>query len=421
MGMENGSLFEFVSKKFNDVADEIKLDDSVRTILSQPKNEIIVNFPVKMDDGSYRMFKGYRIQHNNVLGPYKGGLRFHPCVNLDEVKALAMLMTIKCALVDLPLGGGKGGIKFDPAELSREELERVTRRFVAALGTNISPVHDIPAPDVNTGADIMVWMMDTYMNLAGPNEKHLARGIVTGKPVDCGGTEGREQATGRGVVMCIEEWARNKGVSIEGMTYSIQGFGNVGSWAADAMSRLGARLTAVNDHTGTIVCEAGIDVAELKEYVAQHGSVAGYGELEILPRHDFFTHSCDIMIPAALENQIDSAEAQVMKVKLVAEGANGPTTPDGEKILVKNGVEIIPDVLANAGGVTVSYYEWVQNRTRDYWLEEEVNSKLRRKLSKAYQEVLDICNEQQVDMRSACYIKALKHLANVYAKRGIFP
>lgn len=421
MGEPKDKLFETVSRKFEEVAEKINLGASVKTILGQPKNEIIVNFPVRMDDGQHRLFKGYRIQHNNVLGPYKGGLRFHPSVNLDEVKALAMLMTIKCALIELPLGGGKGGIKFDPNELSEAELERVTRRFVSALGNNISPVNDVPAPDVGTNSQIMVWMMDTYMNLAGPSQQHLAQGIVTGKPVDCGGTLGREEATGKGVVMCIEEWAKHKQVSLEGMTYSIQGFGNVGSWAAIALDELGAILTAVNDHTGTIIDSNGINAASLQAYVKKNGGVAGFDNLPSKSRDEFFAHECDIMVPAALENQIDTKEAESMKVKLVAEGANGPTTPSAEKILLDKEVEIIPDVLANAGGVTVSYFEWVQNRTHDSWTREEVNTKLRRRLANAFSSVLDQHINNGVDMRSACYMKALKHLESVYNQRGIFP
>jgi len=421
MTTHKDKLYTSVKNKIREVSQTLNLSQSVKTILRQPKNEIIVNFPVKMDNGDLKLFKGYRIQHNNVLGPFKGGLRFHPCVNLDEVKALAALMTIKCSLVDLPLGGGKGGIKFDPTKLSQAELERVTRRFVSALGSNISPVHDIPAPDVGTNAQIMVWMMDTYMNLAGPNEKHLARGIVTGKTIECGGTLGREQATGRGVVMCIEEWAKVNNVDISSLTYSVQGFGNVGSWAADALNILGAKLTAVNDHTGTIIDSSGIDVNRLKKYVKENGGVKGFDKLEERSRESFFSHQCDIMVPAALENQITEEEAETMSVKLIAEGANGPTTPEAEKILLQKGVEFIPDVLANAGGVTVSYFEWVQNRTRDSWTEEEVNTKLRRKLQKAYKEVTELQKEQNVDMRTACYMKSIKNLENVYLQRGIFP
>jgi len=419
--MPEDLLYQSVTRKYSEVAKHIGLDPSVTTILSQPKNEVMVHFPVRMDDGQHRIFKGYRIQHNNILGPYKGGLRFHSDVRLDEVKALAMLMTIKCSLVELPLGGGKGGIKFDPEELSPGELERVSRRFVAALGNNISPGHDIPAPDVGTNPQVMVWMMDTYMNLAGPDQKHQARGIVTGKPVDCGGTAGREKATGTGVVMCIEEWANRKDTTLKGMTYSVQGFGNVGSWAAIAMQGHGAKLVAVNDHSGSLVDPNGLDAHALKAHVDEHHQINGFENREVLSRNAFFEQPAEVMIPAALQNQIDTHEAEIMQVKLIAEGANGPTTPQAEAYLIEKGVEFIPDVLANAGGVIVSYFEWVQNRTNDSWYEDEVLQKLQRRLANTYQTVVDYAEAESMDMRAACYAKALKHLESVYQQRGVFP
>ena len=414
-------LFENVIRKFNDVADRINLEPRVRTILSQPKNEIIVNFPVKMDDGSYRLFKGYRVQHNNVLGPYKGGFRFHEEVNLDEVKALAMLMTIKCSLAGLPLGGAKGGIKFNPKSVSPAEMERITRRFVHALGANIGPFHDIPAPDVGTNAQTMDWMMDTFVNTASAGERHNLKGVVTGKSVDAGGTVGREAATGTGAVMCIEEWAHVKGLSLSGMSYAIQGFGNVGSWAAVAMARNGARLVAVNDAAGTIIDPNGIDVEALRRYVREHRTLEGFGTCALADRTAFWGVPCDIMIPAALENQIGAAEATALKCRLVAEGANGPTTPEGDAVLEKRGIEIIPDVLCNSGGVIVSYFEWLQNKTGEAWDEERVTHSLRKIITKAHREVASIAAANKIDMRSACYWKALKQIDRVYAARGIFP
>ena len=419
--MDSQRLFEYVLENFNSVCDKIKLDGSVRTILTQPKNELIVHFPVQLDDGSYKLFKGYRIQHSNMLGPYKGGIRYHEDVRLDEVKALAMLMTIKCSLVNLPLGGAKGGIKFNPRDYSQEEVDKVTRRFTAALGNNIGPAHDIPAPDMGTNAQTMVKMMDTYMNMCNPDQKHNSRGIVTGKPVNCGGTEGRASATGTGVVMCIEEWAKHHRVDLSKMTYSIQGYGNVGSWAGIGMHNHGAKLVAVNDHTGTIVDPQGIDSHALRDYVIEHGGIAGYRDLEVLGRDEFFACKVDIMIPAALENQITEKEAKLMDVRLVAEGANGPTTPNGEKALEKKGVEILPDVLANAGGVVVSYFEWVQNKRSEYWDEDEVNHKLNKKISKAFWACIDAMRDHECDMRQAAYIEALKHLESTYQARGIFP
>ena len=419
--MGNQRLFEYVLQNFNNVCDMMDLDSSVRTILSQPKNEIIVHFPVQLDDGTYELFKGYRIQHSNMLGPYKGGIRYHEDVRLDEVKALAMLMTIKCSLVNLPLGGAKGGIKFSPRKYSEEEVDKVTRRFTAALGNNIGPAHDIPAPDMGTNAQTMVKMMDTYMNMCNPDQKHNSRGIVTGKPVDCGGTEGRASATGTGVVMCIEEWAKHRRVDLSKTTYSIQGYGNVGSWAGVALHNHGAKLVAVNDHTGTIVDERGIDSHALRDYVKEHGGVAGYRDLETQDRNTFFSTKVDIMIPAALENQITEIEAKLMDVRLVAEGANGPTTPKGEKVLKKKDTEILPDVLANAGGVIVSYFEWVQNKRSEYWDEDEVNHKLKKKLSKAFWSCVEMTQDYDCDIRTAAYIGSLKRLESSYKLRGIFP
>lgn len=418
---EKSTFLENVLKKYNEVADLMKLNKSVRTILSQPKNEIIVNFPVKMDNGEHVLFKGYRIQHNNSLGPFKGGVRYHADVKLDEVKALAMLMTIKCSLAGLPLGGAKGGIKFNPLKHSKDELKRITRRFIHSLGDNIGPGYDIPAPDMGTNAQTMVWMMDTYMNTREMAQRHNVRGVVTGKSIECGGTVGRNSATGSGVVMCIEEWSKSSGLNLSKASYSIQGFGNVGSWAAASLAKHGAKLTAVNDHTGTIIDQRGIDVLTLKKHVKSTGGIAGYKDLPEHSRDDFFAHPVDILIPAALESQIGPHEAELLNVKLVAEGANGPTTPEGEKILVAKGTDFIPDVVANCGGVIVSYFEWVQNKTCKFWVEEEVQKELRRIITSAYLDVVNISARHNTDMRSASFIKAFGNLQNVYAQRGIFP
>ncbi|MCM8537638.1 MAG: Glu/Leu/Phe/Val dehydrogenase [Lentisphaeraceae bacterium] len=420
--MSDKVLFlEYVMNKFEEVAKKIKLDPKVKTILSQPKNEIIVNFPVLMDNGEYELFKGYRIQHNNILGPFKGGIRYHEEVKLDEVKALAMLMTIKCSLVGLPLGGAKGGIKFNPRNYSQDEVMRVTRRFTHSLGDCIGPNYDIPAPDMGTNGQTMVWMMDTYMNTRDQGSRHNVRGVVTGKTVECGGTLGRASATGTGVVMCIEEWARGCGLDLNGSSFSIQGFGNVGSWAAIGLVNLGAKLTAVNDHTGTIISEEGINVHALREYVLENGGISGYKDFEVLERDAFFKHKVDIMVPAALENQIDVHEAKMMDVKLVAEGANGPTTPEAEQILAKKGTDLIPDVLANSGGVIVSYFEWVQNKSSNYWVEDKVHAELKRIITTAYLEVVNTSNNHKCDMRTASFIKSFEALQHTYAQRGIFP
>ena len=420
--MSNKDIFlKNVMKKFNEVCETINLDPSVKTILSQPKNEIIVNFPVQLDNGEYKLFKGYRIQHNNILGPYKGGIRYHEDVNLDEVKALAMLMTIKCSLAGLPLGGGKGGIKFNPHKYSTGELKRITRRFTHSLGNNIGPDYDIPAPDMGTNSQTMVWIMDTYMNTREQNQRHNVRGVVTGKSVECGGTVGRNSATGTGVVMCVEEWAHENEFDLHGATFSVQGFGNVGSWAAIRLAENGSKLTAVNDHTGTIIDEKGIDVFALKEYVIANGGVAGYNNMTNHSRDQFFSNPVDIMIPAALENQITKHEAKLINAKLIAEGANGPTTPDAENILDAKGIEFVPDVLANSGGVIVSYFEWIQNKTGNYWVEERVHEELKRIITTAYKEVSNYSSKHNTDMRTSCFAKALNSLTAVYSQRGIFP
>ncbi|MDW8363805.1 MAG: Glu/Leu/Phe/Val dehydrogenase [Myxococcales bacterium] len=419
--MDKQEFLRAVQSYFERAADAVELPDHVRTILSQPKNELIVHFPVVMDDGKVRLFKGYRIQHNNLLGPYKGGLRYHETVSLDDVKALAALMTWKCALMDIPFGGAKGGIKFNPRVHSEGEIRRITRRFTHALGSNIGPEYDIPAPDVGTSSREMVWMMDTYMNTVGHVEKNAMMRVVTGKTVTCGGSRGRDKATGQGVVHCIVEWARDHRFDLEGKTVIIQGFGNVGSHTAMILSRLGVSLIAVGDHTGYRYNEEGFNPHKLAEHVRQHGSIAGYEAGEEITREQFFQVKADIFVPAALENQIGVAEAQALRVRLIAEGANGPTTPEGERILLERGITILPDILANAGGVTVSYYEWVQNKRSEQWELEEVDARLEAAMKRNYRRVMDFARDRRVDPRVAAYGLALERLKTAYAERGIFP
>jgi len=402
-------------------AESSQLDPEVALILSQPKNELIVHFPVRMDDGTYRLFKGYRIQHNNVLGPYKGGIRFHPGVTLDDCKALAALMTWKCSLMRLPFGGGKGGVKFDPRAVSKDELCRVTRRFTHALGNNIGPDYDIPAPDMGTNAQTMAWMMDTYMNSVGPGEKQSVTGVVTGKSPECGGSEGREKATGQGVVHCITEWARDNDVDLEGSTFLIQGFGNVGSNAAVILARLGASMVGVMDHSGAIVSPEGLNPHRLSEWVREHGAIAGYPGGRVASREEFFSAQADLIIPAALENQIGPEEAGMLKVKVVVEAANGPTNPQGEFVLAERGIEIVPDILANAGGVTVSYFEWVQNKRSEHWELSEVDIALERRMRAVYRDVARTAQESECSMREAAYLLALRRVQTAYRQRGIFP
>lgn len=414
-------FFKVIQGYLNEAAGVAGIAPHVATILSQPKNEIIVNFPVRMDDGSYRLFKGYRIQHNNLLGPYKGGLRYHESVSLDDIKALAAMMTWKCALMNLPYGGGKGGIKFDPNGVSQPELQRITRRFIHALGLNIGPETDIPAPDMGTNARVMAWAMDTYMNTVGQLSKQAVKGVVTGKPIASGGTLGREKATGQGLVHCITEWAEDKDFNLEGATIAVQGFGNVGSNTAVILSRLGCSLIAVGDHTGHLYNPEGFNPHKLQEYVKRNRSIAGYPNGRAISRDEFFRVKCDLFIPAALENQIGPEEASAMQTKVVAEGANGPCTPEGERLLEERGIDILPDVLANSGGVTVSYYEWVQNKRSESWTLEEVDEKLEVAMKKAYREVVDFARQKKCSLRVASYAVALQRLDTVYQEREIFP
>lgn len=414
-------FFEIVQGYLNTAADVIGLPDHVRLILSEPKNELIVHFPVRMDSGETRVFKGYRIQHNNVLGPFKGGMRYHEQVTLDELKALATQMTWKCALLGVPFGGGKGGIKFNPLEHSPEELRRITRRFTHALGNNIGPAHDIPAPDVGTSSQTMVWMMDTYINTGSGYEKNDQRAVVTGKTINSGGSEGREAATGQGVVHCIKEWARENRFDLEGATAIVQGFGNVGSNAALLLAKLGVSTIATGDHSGYLRNEEGFNAHKLQDYVRATGSIDGYPRGDKITRDEFFETKADLFIPAALENQVGDEEASSLDVKLVVEGANGPINPDGAAGLADRGIPVIPDILANSGGVTVSYYEWVQNRNSEHWDAEEVQRRLLHMMRRAYQRTMFYAAEKKVDPRIAAYALALESLATSYEERGIFP
>jgi len=418
---KKASVYGNVCRQFNKAADLLDLDPQVRKILSKTTNEIIVNFPVKMDDGRIEIFTGYRVQHNSVLGPFKGGLRYHPAVDIDEVRALATWMTWKSAIVDIPFGGAKGGIQFDPCQYSPSELERITRRFTFALGCNIGPEYDIPAPDVNTNAQIMAWMVDTYLSTQPPHSRQANSHVVTGKPVEAGGSLGRDKATGQGVVFTIEEWAKEKPLTLDGATYTVQGFGNVGSWASRLLKAHNSKLIAVEDASGAIANEKGIDADDLTNHVAKTGGVKGYPGAKETDHKTLLSTKADIFIPAALENQITAETAPLLQVRVVAEGANGPTDPDGDDLLNKKGIDILPDILCNAGGVVVSYFEWLQNKRSEFWDLEEVDTKLHKKIVKAYVRVRDTAKEFNTDWRTAAYIVALRRLEKVYRERGIFP
>lgn len=416
-------LFQRVREQMDRAAESVGLAPEVRKILSSPACEVSVNFPVRMDDGRIEMFSGYRVQHNNVLGPFKGGIRYHPDVSLDEVRALAAWMTIKCALVDIPFGGGKGGVQVDPATLSRREVERMTRRFVYALGANIGPGYDVPAPDVNTDARTMAWIVDTYAATLPPQERYRALSVVTGKPVSAGGSVGREKATGQGVVDLIEMWAADQHCKIEDLSYTVQGFGKVGSWAARILKDKGAKLLAVQDATGAIraYTSAGLDADALAEHVKTTGGVAGFPGAQAVSREVFFAIRADVFIPAALENQVTEETARLLQVRLVAEGANGPTTTEGGAVLRERNIAVLPDVLCNAGGVIVSYFEWLQNRSGAAWSAAEVDQRLREILERAYARVKQMAIDKSLDWRDAAYAVALRRIEQVYAERGIFP
>jgi glutamate dehydrogenase (NAD(P)+) len=419
-GYEN--LYQMAVQQFKRAAELTNLRPSLRRVLSQPKTEIIVNFPVRLDDGRMALFKGYRIQHNNILGCYKGGIRYSSHVHLDEVKALAAWMTWKCSLADLPFGGAKGGVQIDPSQYSRGELERITRRFTHALGSHIGPDFDIPAPDMGTNAQTMVWMMDTYMNTIAYATKNTVRHVVTGKSIAGGGSPGRDEATGRGVVTAIHSWALENGVELAGRTFSVQGFGNVGSWAARILvSEHGARLVAAQDASGSIRNLRGIDPEALTNHVAQNRGVAGYAEADATAPDDFWSTKVDILIPAALEWQITTANAARIQARVVAEGANGPTTPAAERMLLDNGIDVIPDILCNAGGVIVSFFEWTQNKRGETWYIDEVRHKLKRRMADAYDRTTQAMNRYQCNRREAAMAVALNRISTSYDERGFFP
>jgi len=385
--------------------------------LKRPKRILIVDCPIELDNGTVAHFEGYRVQHNVSRGPGKGGVRYHQDVTLSEVMALSAWMSVKNAAVNVPYGGAKGGIRVDPRTLSRGELERLTRRYTSEIGIIIGPNTDIPAPDVNTNEQIMAWMMDTY----SMNQGQTATGVVTGKPISLGGSLGRREATGRGVFVVGCEAARRIGMDIEGARIAVQGFGNVGGIAARLYQEAGAKVVAVQDHTGTLYKESGIDAVALLEHVAKHGGVGGYAEADKIANEDFWTVESDILIPAALENQITEKNAGKIRTKIVVEGANGPTTTAADDILHDKGILVIPDVVANAGGVTVSYFEWVQDFSSFFWTEDEINERLERVMREAFAAVWQVASEQKVSVRTAAFIVACKRILQAREMRGLYP
>jgi glutamate dehydrogenase (NAD(P)+) len=412
-----GSIFNAMLEEFDGAAQLLGLDPGIWKILTNPKRQIAVSCPVQMDNGEIEVFTGYRVQYNITLGPAKGGIRYHPDVSLDEVTALAAWMTWKCAVAHIPFGGGKGGIICDPTRMSRRELEALTRRYVAEIIDAIGPEKDVPAPDVNTDAQIMAWVMDTYSMHVG----HTSTGVVTGKPVEMGGSLGRREATGRGVSIVTREAAKHVGFDIKGATVGVQGFGNVGSVSAELIAALGAKIVAVADWKGGVYNEKGLDVAAMMDYARQHNkTVDGFPGGEPIDNERLFALDVDVLVPAALENQITMENAPGIRAKVVVEGANGPTTPEAHKVLHERGIFVVPDILANSGGVTTSYFEWVQDRHGYFWTLEEVNSRLEAKMCEAFNAVLQTSLKYKTDMRTAAYIVAINRVATVTKLRGMY-
>jgi glutamate dehydrogenase (NAD(P)+) len=413
---QDQNIFDAMLREFDGAARLLGLEPGIWKILTHPKRQIIVSCPILMDNGQIEVFTGYRVQYNITLGPAKGGIRYHPSVTLDEVKTLAAWMTWKCAVAGIPFGGGKGGVICDPTKMSQRELEALTRRYIAEIIDAIGPEKDVPAPDVNTNEQVMAWVMDTYSMHVG----HTTTAIVTGKPIEMGGSLGRREATGRGVMITTREAAKHLGIDIKGATIAVQGFGNVGSVSADLLHELGAKVVAVTDWKGGVYNPAGLDIDALIGWTTKNKTVAGFPNAEPLDGPKVFELDVDILIPAALENQITMQNAPKIKAKIIAEGANGPTTPDADNHLHDRGVFIIPDILANAGGVTTSYFEWVQDRYGYFWEEREVNERLERKMVEAFNRVLATSLKYKCDMRTAAYIVAISQVASVTKLRGMY-
>ncbi|HET9774872.1 MAG TPA: Glu/Leu/Phe/Val dehydrogenase [Nitrososphaeraceae archaeon] len=410
--------FQVALKQLEEAAKILNLDKGMFDVLSHPKRVLTVSIPVKMDDGSMRVFTGYRSQHNDARGPYKGGIRYHPDVTIDEVKALSMWMTWKCAIADIPYGGGKGGIICNPKEMSENELERMTRRFAYMISDIIGPHTDIPAPDVYTGGKEMAWIMDTYSALKG---NFVQPELITGKPIPIGGSLGRNEATGRGLAYTVREAAKELGINMKESTIVVQGFGNAGQFSSKLVQDQGGKVIAASDTQGAIINSEGISADALMKHKKETGSVAGFDGSRSISNEELLETECTILIPAALENQITKNNAGKIKAKIVAEAANGPTTPEADEVLYKNGILVIPDILANGGGVTVSYFEWLQNLRRDYWTEDEVNHRLDKNITKSFHDVYDAHKKYNVDMRKAATLLAINRVAEATKIRGIWP
>jgi glutamate dehydrogenase/leucine dehydrogenase len=415
---ESINPFEVAVKQLDEAAKLAKLDKGMRDILASPSRVLTVAVPARMDDGEIKVYTGYRSQHNSARGPYKGGIRYHPQVTVDEVKALSMWMTWKCAIANIPYGGGKGGIICNPKELSENELERITRRYAYAIADIIGPVTDIPAPDVYTGGKEMAWIMDTYSALKG---NYLQPDVITGKPLAIGGSLGRNEATGRGVSITVREAAKKLDINLKGAPVAIQGFGNAGQFAANLLAEMGMKIIAVSDSKGAIHNPDGLNADALRNHKLKNGTVTGFQSARTIADSEILELECTVLVPAALENQITRSNAGNVKAKIVAEAANGPTTPDADDILFGNNILVIPDILANGGGVTVSYFEWLQNLRREYWSEAEVNSRLDSNISSAFNDVYRNHEEFNVNMRKASTLLAINRVVEAMKIRGLWP
>ncbi len=411
------NVWQMAQSQLDDVARLIGLNPSVHGYLREPKRVLTVSIPVRMDSGQFQMFEGYRVQHNMARGPGKGGIRFHPDVTLDEVKALAMWMTWKCALVNLPFGGAKGGVICDPKSLTLRELENLTRRYTTEISIIIGPEKDIPAPDVYTTPQIMAWIMDTYSMQKG----YSIPGVVTGKPLSIGGSLGRDKATARGVLYIVDEALRELGLSSGGARVAIQGFGNAGLNAAELMSAAGYKIVAASDSHGGVCNPNGLDVKQVIAHKRETGSVVGFRGGERIDNREVLEYPCDVLVPAALEKVITRQNASRIQAKVVAEAANGPTLPDADDVLFDRGIMILPDILANAGGVTVSYFEWVQDLQENFWEEDEINERLRKKMVRAFKETLEQAKRHRVNMRRGAYCVAIERVAEATTMRGLYP
>ncbi|MDI3316054.1 MAG: Glu/Leu/Phe/Val dehydrogenase [Bacillota bacterium] len=414
MAKETTNPFEIVQGQIRHACEALGVPPAAFEVLRAPRRFLEVRIPVRMDDGTVRLFTGYRAQHNDALGPTKGGIRFHPAVTPDEVKALSMWMTLKCSLLGLPLGGGKGGVVCNPKEMSERELEELSRGYIRAIAPIVGPEKDVPAPDVYTNPRIMAWMMDEYSKIQG----HNVFGLITGKPVAVGGSLGRSEATGRGCVVTVSRAAERVGLDLTGATVAVQGFGNAGSVAARLIGQRGARVVAVSDSKGGIFKADGLDVEAVVRHKAETGTVLGFPGAREITNDELLTLDVDILIPAALENQLTAENAPRIRARIIAEAANGPTTPEADEILYRNGVLVVPDVLANAGGVTVSYFEWVQNRYNFYWTEEEVNQRLEAMMTRAFDAVYVMHEERGVSMREAADMVAVRRVVDAMEARG---